>query len=64
MLLNNCQGQGQKYLHLEEALALDEYVAPDILILLGRAYQYNLDFDAAIEKYNALWSEKYVLEDR
>ncbi len=31
-------------------------VAKDILYLLGRAYQFNLDFDKAIEQYNAFYN--------
>ncbi len=41
--------------HLEEAYAVDEYIAADILIIMGRAYQQNLQFDKAIDKYNAFY---------
>lgn len=39
--------------YLKKAYELKEDVAPDILYQLGRAYHQVLDFERAIEKYNA-----------
>ena len=38
---------------LKAAYLKDPLVGKDILYLLGRAYQLNLDFDKAVEEYNA-----------
>ena len=39
--------------YLKTAYLKDHDVSPDIQLLLGRAHQYVLEFDKAIEKYNA-----------
>ncbi len=36
---------------LQKAEKLNPFVAPDIDLMLGRAYQYNLNFDEAIKSY-------------
>jgi len=46
---------GEAVFFLEQAYEQDDYIAGDILILLGRAYQQNLQFDPAIEKYQAFF---------
>lgn len=39
--------------YLKKAYELNRNVAPDIPFLLGRSYQLNLNFDKAIEEFNA-----------
>lgn len=38
---------------LKAAYLKDPFVSKDVLYLLGRAYQLNLDFDKAVEEYNS-----------
>ncbi|OFX82360.1 MAG: hypothetical protein A2X00_06840 [Bacteroidetes bacterium GWE2_32_14] len=51
--------------YLLKAYSKNELITRDIHLLLGRAYQFNLDFDKAIDHYKAyyaLFSEKNVDE--
>ena len=43
--------QGEALGYFQKAFEFDNYIASDIHLLLGRAYQYNYQFDNAIKEY-------------
>jgi outer membrane protein OmpA-like peptidoglycan-associated protein/tetratricopeptide (TPR) repeat protein len=43
--------QGEALGYFQKAFEFDNNIAPDIHLLLGRAYQYNYQFDKAIKEY-------------
>ena len=50
--------------YLAKAHELDDFVASDINFLIGRAYQYVLEFDLAIDHYNAYLSNLTIKETK